>query len=252
MFDYEDIFNQRANLYHEAMINYPQAREEEFKLLLELLNAKNGETILDIPSGSGYLKDKLPKNVNLFSIDPSSKFCDFKEDNKIINSSILDTPFEDKFFDKIFSLSGLHHLKDKNLFFKEAFRLLKSNGTLAIADVAVNTKTAIFLNEFIDSVNPQGHKGLFLNTSTIKELENEGFIVSSNIKKLKWNFTNIEAMAHFCTLLFGANCHKDYMKKSLKTYLNLNEFKKGISLEWELLFIKAIKAQNSFTKTQLI
>lgn len=242
MLDYRDIFNQRANLYHEAMILYPQARDEEFKLLLEILNVKNGETILDIPSGSGYLRNKLPKDVNLFSIDPSSGFCNFGVDNKVINSPILDTPFEDEFFDKIFSLSGLHHLENKDLFFKEVYRILKTNGILAIADVAVGTQTALFLNEFIDSVNTQGHKGLFLDKATIKGLENQGFIVSSNIKKFKWNFSDSDSMANFCTLLFGANCNKNSMKESLEKYLNVKQSKNGISLDWELLYIKAIKS----------
>jgi hypothetical protein len=49
-------------------------------------------------------------------------------------------------------------------------------------------------------------------------------------------------MANFCTLLFGANCNKNSMKESLEKYLNVKQSKNGISLDWELLYIKAIKS----------
>jgi hypothetical protein len=58
----------------------------------------------------------------------------------------------------------------------------------------------------------------------------------------KWNFSDSDSMANFCTLLFGANCNKNSMKESLEKYLNVKQSKNGISLDWELLYIKAIKS----------
>lgn len=244
MLSYADIFNHRANLYHQAMTLYPNARDEEFRLLLKLLNAQNTDTILDVPSGGGYLQNRLPKDAKLVSLDPSASFCGYAKADDILNSSISNTPFEDSYFDKFFSLSGLHHLNDKRPFFEEAYRILKAHGILAIADVAVDTRTAFFLNEFIDKVNPQGHTGIFLDNEIIEQLKSCGFRVIHELKKLAWVFENSDEMGHFCKLLFGAECDLATMKRGLNDYMGFNVNDNGKTfLNWELLYIKAIKTQ---------
>lgn len=249
MLSYEAIFNQRANLYHEAMQLSPHARDEEFDLLLELLDIQMTDIILDIPSGGGYLSHRLPKNVKLISIDPSEGFCQFGMDDEVTNATILDMPFENEYFDKIFSLSGLHHLEDKRPFFIEAYRVLKDGGILGIADVAVDTRTARFLNEFIDSVNLQGHKGIFLDSETIEHLKLCGFEVTYEVKKLAWEFYNNDEMGNFCKLLFGAECDLETMKRGLNDYMAFNvDYNGKALLNWELLYIQAIKTQREITK----
>lgn len=241
MFSYKEIFNDRADLYHKAMEQYPNARDEEFSLLLEILSPKNEDIILDIPSGGDYLKHRMSSNIKLYSIDPSESFCNFKSDF-IINSSIENTPFNDNYIDGIFCLSGLHHLSDRTNFYKESFRILKSNGTLAIADVALGSSVDKFLNIFIDSVNPMGHKGVFLDNKDIEILRNIGFLVSFELKKFFWEFDNIDNMIQFCSYLFGANCSKQAMIKNIDKYLGYETINSNkILLNWELMYIKAKK-----------
>lgn len=241
MFSYKEIFNNRADLYHKAMEKYPNARDEEFTLLLEILNPKSGDIIIDIPSGGEYLAYRIPSDTKLYSIDPSESFCSVKSDF-IINSSIENTPFNDNYVDGIFCLSGLHHLNDRTNFYKESFRILKSNGTLAIADVALGSNVDGFLNIFVDSVNTMGHKGIFLDTKNIEILQNIGFLVSFELKKFFWKFDTIDSMAEFCSYLFGTNCSKQIMIENIKKYLGYKVVSPNeILLNWELMYIKAKK-----------
>ncbi|MBU1927629.1 class I SAM-dependent methyltransferase [bacterium] len=240
MFSYKEIFDNRADLYHKAMVKYPHARDEEFKLLLNILNPKSEQIIADIPSGGQYLKHKLDSTIKLFNIDPSNLFCEI-DNSTIINASIDNTPFEDNYLDGIFSLSGLHHLENRLPFYKEAYRILKPNGVLAIGDVAQNSFVGDFLNIFINSVNPMGHDGIFINTEDIKSLNEAGFKTSYEIKKYHWNFDNIESMSEFCTLLFGANCNQETMINGIKKYLDYTQKNNGVSMNWELKYIQAVK-----------
>ena len=54
MNDYRIIFQKRANDYHFAMQQYPNARTDEFKKLVANTDFSVVNEVLDIPSGGGY------------------------------------------------------------------------------------------------------------------------------------------------------------------------------------------------------
>src|SRR5690606_41376630 len=53
----------RGNAYHEACRRWPHARDAEFHAALEPVRLEAGATLLDAPSGGGYLADHLPGGV---------------------------------------------------------------------------------------------------------------------------------------------------------------------------------------------
>ncbi|ALS98172.1 hypothetical protein AT746_07815 [Lacimicrobium alkaliphilum] len=56
MFDtYQEIFNNRAWSYHQAMQSVPDARRLEFEIALEYLQPETGQWIVDMPSGGDTL-----------------------------------------------------------------------------------------------------------------------------------------------------------------------------------------------------
>ena len=72
---YKDIFNKRGKAYHEAMALAPDARKQEFDLILEQAQIKEGQTICDMPSGGGYLQYYLPEfDIDLISVESSREF----------------------------------------------------------------------------------------------------------------------------------------------------------------------------------
>ncbi len=241
---YRDIFNQRGNLYNQAMAEYLGARDEEFAPLLELLQIQSSDIVADIPSGGCYLKPYLPEGTLIYSVDPSEGFlADGVCTENVINAEINQIPLSDESVDKVYSLSGIHHLVDKKPFFREMYRLLKPGGLFGLSDVAKDSIVDPFLNQFVNEHNTQGHVGIFLDNSTAEELKECGFeVISSELKSYTWNFDDRAGMVHFCQLLFGLNKGSDEeIEKGIEHYLG-SESKNGkVAMHWELLCILAKK-----------
>ncbi len=247
MSTYEDIFNQRGNMYHYAMQKYPNAREEEFLNLLQYSDIKKEDVIADIPSGGCYLKKYISCDF-LYHIDSSIEFLNMCCD--ILNTAhcqIDNTPFKKDFFDKVYSLAGTHHLDDKKLFFKEVKRVLKNKGKFIYADVQVGSKEDKFLNIFVDKYNKMGHKGLFIDANTISLMNKIGLTVQeSKYKKFFWNFKSEKNMVDFIKNLFGLDlAQENEIFNAVKTYLGYKKEKNIIRLNWGLLYIYAKKDMSS-------
>lgn len=109
---------------------------DEFKFFNE--NLEKGDIILDAGSGNGRLLNFLKdKNIKYFGLDISKKLIEISKkkypNNNFIIGNIKKLPFENIFFDKIYSIASLHHLNNYNNRQKalnEFFRVLKPNGFL--------------------------------------------------------------------------------------------------------------------------
>jgi hypothetical protein len=82
-------------------------------------------------------------------------------------------------------------------------RLVKSDGRVVIADAAVDTPPALFLNGFVDANNPMGHTGHFLDGRTAGLIEDAGFTIADDLGvDVPWAFDSVEQAGEFCRLLF--------------------------------------------------
>jgi len=119
----------------------------EATLYLELL--KNIETknliLLDIGCGRGGGLDILKKYLKLKKVygcdinNMAIEYCkkNYKDiDFKVCSSEKL--TYDSKTFDLVTNVESFHCYKNKNNFFKEVARVLKSNGHLLITDVNLN------------------------------------------------------------------------------------------------------------------
>lgn len=245
MFDsYKDIFNQRGKDYHKAMTKCPMARIQEFEPLINLLEIKQYDVVADIPSGGGYLRNYINPVITLYSIDSALEFLTYHTNtNRTICADIDNIPLQNAFFNKIFSLAGIHHLNNKILFFKEAYRLLQFDGIFGIADVKAGSKVDRFLNVFVDKYSSMGHEGLFLDGSTITDLELCNFeVVSAECVPCAWNFENKSEAIAFIKLLFGLDqASESDIEAGINDYLGFYNENGKFCVNWELFYIKAIK-----------
>ena len=239
MNDYQIIFQKRAADYHYAMQQFPEARKYEFDNLFSGINFENNFHLLDVPSGGGYSRNYIPKNTKVTLGDFSEGFA--IDEIKLVTPEKL--PFESNTFDAVFSLSGMHHLKDVPQFIRECLRVTKTGGCFIFADVKKGTSVDVFLNEFVNTYNSLGHKGDFFQETSFKDFTD----IQSCISNCQYNdypflFDNVSEMITFFKLFFGLDKATDsIIHEGIKNILGIKTTSKGIEVNWGLLLFQLKK-----------
>jgi ubiquinone/menaquinone biosynthesis C-methylase UbiE len=184
---------------------------EELRFLFE--NLKEGEKVLDLGCGNGrWYKVFKEKKVDYFGIDNSEKLIEIAKENfpeaKFFVGDALNLPFQDDFFDKVYSIALLHHIPSgefRTRVLSEAKRVLKPGGILILTSWRIRRWREIFILvkhtflkligisklDFKDIFLPWGKKTLrYYHCFSKKELENllkkAGFeILESGVVKNK-------------------------------------------------------------------
>jgi ubiquinone/menaquinone biosynthesis C-methylase UbiE len=239
MNDYQIIFQKRATNYHYAMQQFPEARKHEFDNLFSGINFENDIHLLDVPSGGGYLRNYTPKNTKVTLGDFSEGFA--------INGIQLVTPeklpFESNTFDAVFSLSGMHHLKDVPQFIRECLRVTKTGGSFIFADVKKGTSVDVFLNEFANTYNSLGHKGDFFQETSFEAFTDiQSCISNCQYKEYPFLFANTSDMITFFKLFFGLDkASNSIIHEGIENILGIKNTSKGIEVNWGLLLFQLKK-----------
>lgn len=130
----KENYNNTAEAYTRSRAFIP----DDIKRLADMACA--GDKILDMGSASGRFYSLLKeKNVQYFGVDISEKMIeiakkDYPEAN-FIEANALNLPFENNFFDKVYSISVIHNIPSRDFqleYLKEAWRALKPNGTIIL------------------------------------------------------------------------------------------------------------------------
>jgi len=235
--DYQDIFELRGRLYHQAMQKYPDARINEFQSVLREASIAPGMTVVDVPSGGAYLSRYL-HDAEIIGLETSQTFAQLAED-KNRNVLLFDNnrfPLKDASIDRVLSIAGLHHVEDKCALFTEMRRILKPGGRIVVADVADDSVVRDFLDDFVGRYCETGHSGWYFGDDTRAELRNAGLnIVSDKRLDYLWCAPDIEQLADFCRLLFGmVNADNATVAEGIRDYLGVMETAGQTGLNWQL------------------
>ncbi|MBD2579636.1 class I SAM-dependent methyltransferase [Oscillatoria sp. FACHB-1406] len=247
--DYKDIFNARGIDYHQAMMEYPLARQLEFKNIISISDLEDNQTVGDLPSGGCYLNNFVKKKVKTISVETSVEFARNAKESEnnltITCEDISKIPLLSETLDRAISLAGSHHLPSQPAFYREVHRLLKPGGLFCLADVREGSGVDGFLNVFVDRYNSMGHQGEFLNQNTTIELEAAGFeILYASPIPYTWNFNSVEEMAYFCKRLFYIDrATEQQVIEAIEQYLGYQVSENQCRMNWELFFFKALKKE---------
>jgi ubiquinone/menaquinone biosynthesis C-methylase UbiE len=116
-------------------------RDEEYiKILLPLVPDELQGKLLDVPTGTAiftYKKYKKMDKADIFCMDYSQEMLDYARE-RFNSQSISNTqckqgdvgniPFDNEYFDVVLSMNGFHAFPDKEMAFKETYRVLKPGG----------------------------------------------------------------------------------------------------------------------------
>ncbi len=206
--NYTDTFRVRADLHDEAFRLYPEACREEITRVLSLASVQPGETLLDLPSASGFLSHYLPSaDIRLIAVDPSPdlhRLC-----AKVVPESHLapltQLPLANESIDVAVCLAGLHHEPRPDLVISEIKRVLKiGTGRAVVAEVDSRSAVAHFLNGFVNQFNSEGHQGDFVDETFVCMLEQSGLVVESDeVAAYHWWFDSRFYLGDCLKKMFG-------------------------------------------------
>lgn len=142
--------------------------------LIDILDVKEDEKILDLGCGEGTLaKEMQNKGAKVVGVDLSENMVTKAKKNGVeaFVMGVTDLQFEDETFDKIFSNAVLHWVKDLDTSASEISRVLKKDGK--------------FVAEF----------GGFGNINSLCQAMQEVFSTNSDFGEFNnpWNFVSDEA-----------------------------------------------------------
>ena len=227
---YPEIFAQRGNRYHDAMLRFPNARDAEFERLFDACPVAPGDRVLDLPAGGGYLARFLPGDAQLVSLELSEGFGG----GVSVHDAQRTWPHAP--FDHAVCLAALHHIEDQPSFIRGLLGTLRAGGVLHVADVAAGSTLTRFLDGFVGRFNITGHEGMYLP-------KDESFF--SAIGKLRrfgelpcpWRFASEAAMLDFCGSLFGlVDCPPAELRAALADLVGFEAEAGGVRLDWRLLY----------------
>lgn len=238
--EYREIFDIRGQMYHQAMMAYPDARKQEFILPLSELALERGFRLIDLPSGGGYIQHYLPDDVILHCLESSEAFAVFCREQQLDVSLFSDAalPLKTHCADGLISIAGLHHISDKLPLFREMHRVLCSGGQVCLADVEQDSAIAGFLDDVVDRYSHTGHTGDFFNGQTAESLAQAGFghIVARTLY-YTWSFPDMAGLLNYFYLLFGLEkASLQDIEAGINQYLQVIRNKDGsVEVEWQLL-----------------
>ena len=236
--EYGEIFDRRGSLYHDAMVSCPMARDAEFSSLFVKVPLKAGECLVDVPSGGGYLeaflKRKMPGTTH--SVHNFELTSGFGAKSTVVS---LDSPWPmpAKSADRVVCLAAVHHIQDLSPLYSNVESALKSGGVFHLADVAPGSGVQAFLETFVDSHTPGGHRG-FYRDFFAQVVPPRFDLLDVSRRACPWAFESVDQMLGFCAGLFGLQtCSKAELEVALRECIGVNDHSSGVSLSWELVYL---------------
>lgn len=203
--EYAEVFDERGQSYHRAMRRFPDARAEEFRQAVRRAGLGRGTRVADVPAGGGYLRDFLPRGCTWHGHEPSAGFSLHGGGaGPSAGMTLIPLPWPSDSMDVTISIAGIHHTADKQGLFAELRRVTRPGGRLVLSDVESGSPQAQFLDGFVDAHTSTGHRGLYLDDATERELASVGWrLIDSELVRFHWVFGHRDELAAFCRDLFG-------------------------------------------------
>lgn len=211
------------------------ALKRRARRVIQQLELKTGDKVLDLGCGSGYysyLLSKMPIKLNITgidnhvnAIDDARNFVGVKNAKFIIGNAEK-LPFPMNCFDKIIMSEVIEHVKDDTKVLKEARRVLKEDGILILTTPnkdypflwdPVNWILEYFFNFHVKSGFFAGiwnqHLRLYKSEVIEKRLEKVGFKIISSKLLTSWCLPFNHYLLNLgCKLLFYKKLSRDLLQ----------------------------------------
>ncbi|MFX1565736.1 MAG: class I SAM-dependent methyltransferase [Promethearchaeota archaeon] len=189
--------------YDQLVADYRRHRRihpEVLRLLIETSQVKHGSKILEVGCGTGNYINAICKAAKAsgWGLDSSEKM--FHEAQTLsptirFQKGKADAlPFEDHFFDFVFSVDVIHHLDDVVPYFAEIFRVLKRGGIICTVtdseEIIQNRRPLAFYFPETISVDLQRYPSILVLRKRMEEAGFQKF--QQQIAEFRYELTDIQ------------------------------------------------------------
>lgn len=171
--------------YNEIAAGYDASFEGEYtarfkSLLLDAVTIQPDDHVLDIACGNGRLLNMFARQYQFigYGVDIADQMI---EQAKKLNPGMLfsvgnceQIPLLDQSCDVITVCAAYHHFPHVDLFAREAFRLMKTGGSIYIAEVYYPSLVRLLTNPFMPLLN-KGDVKTYSPTAIVSTLKKAGF-----------------------------------------------------------------------------
>jgi arsenite methyltransferase len=171
----------RAELFRDAMRDYPHARRDDFELMRRHLDPIPGDAILGFGEGSGYFCRTIAHSVGARGryviTEPSPEmFCNVPQDvldlpqvfTKITPIEELDVPAD--LFDKAWACGAFHHCPNQTGAIAKIYQALKPGGRMVLFDIFQGTPLARHFDTCVARYCVTGHEVKLLSEEFARTL----------------------------------------------------------------------------------
>jgi ubiquinone/menaquinone biosynthesis C-methylase UbiE len=223
-----------AASYEEAISRCPASRTDE-KWLLDKLDLKPDERVLEFTAGSGYLTMMLAnKAKEVVAQDISSVMFEISK-RKAAKANLTNISYylendpdwpkiEANSFHKAVCLGGFHHINDQVRAIQNARRALRPGGILVVGDFADCSETQRYFDEVIHERTTTGHRGLFL---TVSRMINIGRVckfreIASERVDVPFIFSSEKEVGDFYQLVHALKQTREEVLEDVKNYMGVD------------------------------
>jgi arsenite methyltransferase len=171
----------RAQLFKEAIAEYPEARRDDIALMRRYLDPQPGEHVLGFGEGSGFFCRAIAEAVGsrgrYLITEPSPElFCNVPQDVLDLPqvftdiSAVEEIDCPEASFDKAWACGAFHHCPNQTEAMTRIFRALKPGGKMVLFDVFQGTPLARHFDSCVARYCVTGHEAKFMSEEFARTL----------------------------------------------------------------------------------
>lgn len=178
----EDLFLNYDQIAAEYNQRYPSQRPTQRGLaLLDLAQQVKAGHILDVGSGTGFWLNLLFQvSKELYGLDYSAGMLNQAQKQpaplNLTRGTALHLPYRGHSFELVYCVDAIHHFDDPQVFVREAFRVLKPSGALALIGFDPHEEqTNWYIYDYFDGTCETDLRRYPSETSVLNWMRTEGF-----------------------------------------------------------------------------